>query len=345
MSFSSLKHDDGSDFFPLGKRSSESFQKQISNYEQPSKKLLKQSSTKDTTNVKKLNLPLNRGKTQGDRHRSNSKKRRVRIEQVKPYTFESINATPDQFYNKFEQLLNFNTKLNNGLSYDVDGIERNLSKLQTMSKMKSSKEQKYDWLSSLNPIKKIKNNNLINFNEIAKKMNEQSKHSAFSTLDTTDESRKMKIYPKPELDNQQPVFANIEYPNKLSMKEYPTKIKDIKRNILEEISSFDGSVSKDIELYSDDDQDDRNFATLKNMLGDMKDMLTQYSRNPPTHLPEEYENTSCSFFTPNKDYEFMNDDNISFKGQASYKSSFEQREQLDLLEKDLGNCYDSVNFF
>jgi len=71
-----------------------------------------------------------------------------------------------------------------------------------MSKMKSNKEQKHDWLSSLNPIKKIKNNNLINFNEIAKKMNEASKHSAFSTLDTTDGSRKMKIYPKKELDNQ-----------------------------------------------------------------------------------------------------------------------------------------------
>lgn len=203
MNFSSLKQDDGSDLFPLGKRSSESFQKLTSNYEQPSKKLFKQCTTKDNTNSQKLKLPLNRGKTQGDRHRSNSKKRRVRVEQDKPYTFESIHASPDQFYNKFEKLLNFNTKLNNGLSYDIDGIERNLSKLQTMSKMKSSKEQKHDWLSSLNPIKKIKNNNLINFSEIAKKMNEQaSKHSAFSTLDTTDGSRKMKIYPKPKLDNQ-----------------------------------------------------------------------------------------------------------------------------------------------
>jgi len=343
MSFSSLKHDDGSDFFPLGKRSSESFQKLTSNYEQPSKKLFKQSSTKDTTNSQKLKLPLNRGKTQGDRHRSNSKKRRVRIEQDKPYTFESIHATPNQFYNKFEQLLNFNTKLNNGLSYDIDGIERNLSKLQNMSKMKSNKEQKHDWLSSLNPIKKIKNNNLINFNEIAKKMNEQaSKHSAFSRLDTTDGSRKMKIYPKKELDNQQPVFACTEYPNKLSMKGYPTKKKDTKRNILEEISSFDGSIAKDIEMYSDDEEDDRNYTTLKHMLGDMKDMLTQYSRNPPTNLPEDYENTSCSFFMPNKSYDYINDDNISFKG---FKSSFEPAEQLDLLDKDLGNYNDSINFF
>jgi hypothetical protein len=139
------------------------------------------------------------------------------------------------------------------------------------------------------------------------------------------------------------VFACTEYPNKLSMKEYPTKKKDAKRNILEEISSFDGSIAKDIEMYSDDDEvDDRNYATLKNMLGDMKDMLTQYSRNPPTNLPEDYENTSCSFFMPNKSYDYINDDNISFKG---YKSSFESTEQLDLLEKDLGNYNDSVNFF
>lgn len=139
------------------------------------------------------------------------------------------------------------------------------------------------------------------------------------------------------------MFACTEYPNKLSMKEYISKKKDTKRNILEEISSFDGSIGKDIEMYSDDDEvDDRNYATLKNMLGDMKDMLTQYSRNPPTNLPEEYENTSCSFFTPNKSYEYMNDDSISFKG---FKSSFEPTEQLDLLDKGLGNCYDSVNFF
>jgi hypothetical protein len=139
------------------------------------------------------------------------------------------------------------------------------------------------------------------------------------------------------------VFACTEYPNKLSMKEYPTKKKGTKRNILEEISSFDGSIAKDIEMYSDDDEvDDRNYATLKNMLGDMKDMLTQYSRNPPTNLPEDYENTSCSFFMPNKSYDYINDDNISFKG---YKSSFESTEQLDLLEKDLGNYNDSVNFF
>jgi hypothetical protein len=139
------------------------------------------------------------------------------------------------------------------------------------------------------------------------------------------------------------VFACTEYPNKLSMKEYPTKKKGTKRNILEEISSFDGSIAKDIEMYSDDDEvDDRNYATLKNMLGDMKDMLTQYSRNPPTNLPEDYENTSCSFFMPNKSYDYINDDNISFKG---FKSSFESTEQLDLLEKDLGNYNDSVNFF
>lgn len=139
------------------------------------------------------------------------------------------------------------------------------------------------------------------------------------------------------------MFACTEYPNKLSMKEYPTKKKDAKRNILEEISSFDGSIAKDIEMYSDDDEvDDRNYATLKNMLGDMKDMLTQYSRNPPTNLPEDYENTSCSFFMPNKSYDYINDDNISFKG---FKSSFEPAEHLDLLDKDLGNYNDSVNFF
>lgn len=144
-----------------------------------------------------------------------------------------------------------------------------------MSKMKSSKEQKHDWLGSLTPIKKVKNNNLINFNEIAKKMSEQAcKQSTFSTLETTVGSRKMINYPKPGFESQKHLFACEEYPKKLSLKEYPAKKKDTKRNILEEISSFDGSVNKDIELYSDDDEDTKNYVTLKNMLGDMKDMLT-----------------------------------------------------------------------
>merc|ERR1711981_880217 len=117
--------DDGSSFFSLGKRSSESFENTSRDHRQPSKKLYKQSSMKDTANSKRLAKPLKRGKTQGDRHMSGSKKRRARIEQDKPYTFESIHATPNQFYNKFEELLNFNTKLNQGLHYDIDGIERN----------------------------------------------------------------------------------------------------------------------------------------------------------------------------------------------------------------------------
>lgn len=211
-----------------------------------------------------------------------------------------------------------------------------------MSKMKSNKEQKHDWLGSLTPIKKIKNNNLINFNEIAKKMSEQaSKQSAFSNLETMDGSRKMINYPKPSLDSQKQLFASHEYPKKLCQKDYPAKKKDTKRNILEEISSFDGSINKDIEIYSSDDEDSKNYVTLKNMLGDMKDMLTQYSRNPTT-LPEDFDNTSCSFFMPNKSYDYMNDDNISFKG---FKSIMEPVEHTDLLDKDLGGCYDSVNFF
>jgi len=76
------------------------------------------------------------------------------------------------------------------------------------------------------------------------------------------------------------------------------------------------------------------------MLGDMKDMLTQYSR--PTAIPEDFDQTSCSFFMPNKGYDYMNDDNISFKG---LKSIYEPEVQTDLLDKDLGACYDSVNFF
>lgn len=210
-----------------------------------------------------------------------------------------------------------------------------------MSKMKSNKEQKHDWLGSLTPIKKVKNNNLINFNEIAKKMSEQAcKQSTFSTLDTMDGSRKMINYPKPGFESQKNLFACEEYPKKLSLKEYPAKKKDTKRNILEEISSFDGSVNKDIEIYSDDDEDTKNYVTLKNMLGDMKDMLTQYSR--PTAIPEDFDQTSCSFFMPNKGYDYMNDDNISFKG---LKSIYEPEVQTDLLDKDLGACYDSVNFF
>jgi len=125
MSFSSLKIDDGSSFFSLGKRSSESFQKSNDDHKYSSKKLYKQSSMKDTANSRILAQPLKRGKTHGDKRISSSKKRRVRVEQDKPYTFENTHATPDQFYNKFEELLNFNTKLNQGLSYDIDGIERN----------------------------------------------------------------------------------------------------------------------------------------------------------------------------------------------------------------------------
>jgi len=208
--------------------------------------------------------------------------------------------------------------------------------------MKSSKEQKHDWLGSLTPIKKVKNNNLINFNEIAKKMSEQAcKQSTFSTLETMDGSRKMINYPKPGLESQKQLFAFHEYSKKLSPKDFPAKKKDTKRNILEEISSFNGSIDKDNEIYSDDDEDSKNYVTLKNMLGDMKDMLTQYSRNPTT-LPEEFDNTSCSFFNPHKSYDYMNDDNISFKG---FKSIYEPVEQTDLLDKDLGGCYDSVNFF
>lgn len=148
MSFSSLKIDDGSSVFSLGKRSTESFSKNTFNDDEPSKKLFKQNSMKEITTTKKIKLPLNKSKTHGDKKRSSSKKRRMRLDQDKPYTFESFHATPDQFYNKFEELLNFNTKLNQGLSFDIDGIERNLSKLQNMSKMKSGKQTKQDWLSS-----------------------------------------------------------------------------------------------------------------------------------------------------------------------------------------------------
>jgi len=44
MNFSSLKIDDGSSFFSLGKRSSESFQKSNDDHNPSSKKLYKQSS-------------------------------------------------------------------------------------------------------------------------------------------------------------------------------------------------------------------------------------------------------------------------------------------------------------
>lgn len=161
-------------------------------------------------------------------------------------------------------------------------------------------------------------------------------------MDTFDGSRKMKNYPKIDQDSQQPVFACSEYPKKNAMREFPFKKKDTKRNILEEISSFGGSDDKDMDNYCSDDEDEKNYITLKNMLGDMKDMLTQYSRNPSTHMPEDYENTSCSFFMPNKSYDYMNDDSISFRG---YKSIYEPVEQTDLLDKDIDHCYDSVNFF
>jgi hypothetical protein len=94
---------------------------------------------KTSTNTKKLKLPFKKSKTQCDNKRSCSK-RRVNIESNKPYTFENIQANPTQFCNKFEQLLNFNTKMNQGLSFDIDGLERNLSKLQHMSKVKSNKD-------------------------------------------------------------------------------------------------------------------------------------------------------------------------------------------------------------
>merc|ERR1711904_325872 len=150
MSFSSIKYDDGSSFFSLGKRNAESFDQINFNEHNSKKKFCKQNSMTTTSNTKKTKIPLKKSVTQDDKRKKveKSKKRKIRVESSSPYTFEGIQATPSQFYNKFEELLNQNTKMNQGLRYDVDGLEKNLSKLQQLSKGKPIKDQQSGWLSS-----------------------------------------------------------------------------------------------------------------------------------------------------------------------------------------------------
>jgi len=150
MSFSSIKQDDGSSLFSLGKRNAETFDSITFNEHSPMKRFIKQSSMKTTSNTKLCKIPLKKCVTQDDKRKKaqRSKKKRVRVESSNPYTFEGIQATPSQFYNKFEELLNQNTKLNQGLCFDVDGLEKNLSKLQQLSKGKQHKDPQSSWLTS-----------------------------------------------------------------------------------------------------------------------------------------------------------------------------------------------------
>jgi len=171
-------------------------------------------------------------------------------------------------------------------------------------------------------------------------MTEQtSKYSDYSNMDTSDG---MKKYPSSDLDCKQSVFAFNEYPVKNEIKHIANKEKEAKKNILEEISSLDGSIDNHSEVYSSASNDKKNYHTIKNMLGDMKEMISSCSYNQSTHIPEDYENSNFSIFMPNKVYNDMNEDNFSMK---CFKSIYDTEEQNDMMEKELDNCYDNIDFF
>jgi len=145
-------------------------------------------------------------------------------------------------------------------------------------------------------------------------------------------------------DCQQPVFGFNDYSKKIDLDQKVNTKKCNKRNILEEISSLEDSINKEIEGYSSDVSDDeRNYHTLKNMLVDMKEMLTTCSRNqPPTTIPEDYENSNFSIFMQNKVYDDLNDDDFSMKG---FKTMYNGLGNSDMYDKNLGQCYDNPQFF
>merc|ERR1711972_1112604 len=99
-------------------------------------------------NTKKGEMSFKKGNSEDDKKKTMVKKRKYRNNSSKQYTFEKIHATPSQFYNKFEELLNINSSMNRGLGFDIDGLERNLSKLQHMSDKKSHRDQHASWLNS-----------------------------------------------------------------------------------------------------------------------------------------------------------------------------------------------------
>lgn len=348
MNFSSIKIEDGSSTFSLGKRDAESFENTNFKEQSVEKRLSKQSTMTDSTNTKKCKIPLKKYKTTEEKKKDSSKykKRRVKVEPSEPYTFEKIQASPAQFYSRFEELLNYNSNLNKGLTNDVDGLERNLTKLQNMSNGKSNKDSNSPWLNSLNPIKKINMGNTINFDSIAKKITEQQscKYSAnFSNMDTTASyiNHKRKEYP----------FGDVQcYPAGLSFNGFGKKhqtqkvdrIKESKRNILEDISSFDESIERDVDALSNASEDEKNYYTLKNMLSDMKDFIGDYSRNSTANFSDDCDKDSVSMFYNKNTYDDINDDDISMKG---FKPIFSGIDHSDLLAGVGGQRYDNVQFF
>jgi len=234
--------------------------------------------------------------------------------------------------------------MNQGLSFDVDGLERNLNKLQNMSRGKSPNDHKSNWLNSLNPIKKINMGPTINFDDIARKMTEQQncKYSAgYSTLETTDGIFRPKDYPSTNFALQ-PAGLFFNDFSKKHTNQISEKNTEIKRNILEEISSFDKSIEDDVDNMSNASDDEKNYHTLKNMLTDMKDFIGDYSRNCSTQISDDYDNTSVSMFMPKNKYDDMIDDDFSMKG---FKPVYSGIETSDMLDKGLGQCYDTFKFF
>jgi len=89
-------------------------------------------------------------------------------------------------------------------------------------------------------------------------------------------------------------------------------------------------------------EDEKNYHTLKNMLTDMKDFIGDYSRNNSTHVSDDCDNTSVSMFMNKNKYDDLIDDDFSMKG---FKPIYSGIEQQDMLDKGLGQCYDSFKFF
>jgi len=156
MNFSSVRNEDGYSLFSLGKRSAESLDELTFKGNSDLKQFYPKSDKTISTNSELPRKDYKKSKTSDDKKKKNAKKRRQRNDQSAPYTFEKVIATPTQFYNKFEELLKYNSNMNQSLSTDIDSLERNLKKLQYLNKGKSNKDLSSELLNTMCPKKKVK---------------------------------------------------------------------------------------------------------------------------------------------------------------------------------------------
>lgn len=166
--------------------------------------------------------------------------------------------------------------------------------------------------------------------------------SSYSNLDTTDEVYKRNTFKSSGVDCQKTLFAFNEFPKKTESLENSNRKKELKRNILEEISSFDNSIDRDVDELSSQSEDEKNYDTLKNMLNDMDGFIGSFSHKTTAGLDEDYDRTSFSNFHNTKCFDEINDDDFSMKG---FKPIYNGIEQSDILGKSIDNGYDALNFY